>query len=81
MKDRAYRRWRRALRIRKVERIEKEQRRMGSGVVIEHWRGYSVHESAARRVDNMTVCSESCCGNPRKHFGQLTVQERRMEGA
>lgn len=24
-------------------------------------------------------CSGPCCGNPRRHFGKLTVQERRQE--
>lgn len=23
------------------------------------------------------ICSEACCGNPRKWFGELTVQERK----
>jgi len=81
MKGRAYRRWRRALKIRKAERIKKENRQLGSGRVIEHWRGYTVHEAAARRADNMSVCSNFCCGNPRKHFGQRTVQEQRMGGS
>ncbi len=24
-------------------------------------------------------CSGPCCGNPRKHFGEKTIQERRQE--
>ena len=28
-------------------------------------------------ADNMQLCSCYMCGNPRKHFGELTVQERR----
>ena len=26
-----------------------------------------------------TLCSCWMCGNPRKHFGKATIQERRME--
>lgn len=28
-------------------------------------------------ADNPTVCSGPCCGNPRRWFGELTIQERR----
>jgi hypothetical protein len=37
-----------------------------------------IKEIAAKMADNMKVCSSYCCGNPRKHFNELTVQERRM---
>ena len=26
-------------------------------------------------------CSSFCCGNPRKHFGQKTVQEKKFDDA
>lgn len=29
-------------------------------------------------VDTPTVCSCWMCGNPRRYFGELTIQERRM---
>jgi len=35
-------------------------------------------ESAAKIADNLKLCSKSCCGNPRKHFNELTIQERRI---
>ncbi len=34
-------------------------------------------KSASYMADNMQSCSCYMCGNPRKHFGELTVQERR----
>lgn len=24
-------------------------------------------------------CSDMCCGNPRRHFGEITIQEKRQE--
>jgi hypothetical protein len=32
---------------------------------------------AAKLADHLAHCSLSCCGNPRRWFGQLTMQERR----
>jgi hypothetical protein len=32
-------------------------------------------------ADNNTVCSCWMCGNPRKYFGQLTVQEKKANQA
>jgi hypothetical protein len=28
--------------------------------------------------DDLTSCSGVCCGNPRRHFGDITIQERRF---
>ena len=30
-----------------------------------------------RLANNLTPCSCSMCGNPRRHFGKRTVQERK----
>ncbi len=40
---------------------------------------FPVKEFVGYMADNMAVCSNYCCGNPRKHFGELTIQERRYE--
>lgn len=31
----------------------------------------------ARFADSPTLCSGPCCGNPRRWFGEKTIQERR----
>jgi hypothetical protein len=36
-------------------------------------------ERANRECDIRTPCSCSMCGNPRKHFNELTMQEKRGE--
>jgi len=38
---------------------------------------YPAKEFAKHMADNMQICSCYCCGNPRKYFDELTVQERR----
>ncbi len=30
-------------------------------------------------VDTPCICSCTMCGNPRKHFGEKTIQEKRVE--
>lgn len=30
-------------------------------------------------ADNITVCSCWMCGNPRRHYRELTIQERRAD--
>jgi len=40
-------------------------------IVKERW------EIAMRIYRNRKPCSNCCCGNPRRHFGKLTLQERR----
>lgn len=32
----------------------------------------------ARVVDTPHPCSKECCGNPRRHFGERTLQEQRF---
>ena len=31
-------------------------------------------------ADNFCLCSNNCCGNPRRHFGEVTLQEKRFVG-
>jgi hypothetical protein len=33
---------------------------------------------AARHADNLTVCSCHMCGNPRKHYDEITMQEKKF---
>lgn len=43
----------------------------------EQWLARTVRISAAHG----TLCSCYMCGNPRRHFGELTIQERRADSA
>ena len=45
------------------------------------WPGFPDWEAAARRmlISGKLPCSCPMCGNQRRHFGQLTVQERRAD--
>jgi len=36
-----------------------------------------IRAHAVRNAHNAAKCSCAACGNPRRHFGHLTVQERR----
>ncbi len=29
------------------------------------------------RINTPVLCSGPCCGNPRRHFGELTIQEKK----
>jgi len=45
-----------------------------------YWFGHEIKHTP--RQSGMVIatpccCSNNCCGNPRKHFNQLTIQERR----
>jgi hypothetical protein len=46
---------------------------------------YFVFTATARQRGMMArtpkLCSRYCCGNPRRHFGERTVQERRWLAA
>ena len=35
----------------------------------------------SKAVDTPHPCSGCCCGNPRKHFDSLTIQERKVKEA
>lgn len=73
MKDRK-RGWRRHHRRRMVARAER---------ILRLWWPRDQSEEmllAARRLaDNLAVCSCPACGNPRRHFGQRTLAERRAQ--
>jgi hypothetical protein len=34
---------------------------------------------AVRHADNLTRCSCHMCGNPRKHFNDITIQEKKWQ--
>jgi len=36
------------------------------------------HDKKARAADYLAVCSCAMCGNPRRYFGEKTIQERRF---
>ena len=35
------------------------------------------HDKQAKLADHLAVCSCHMCGNPRKHYGELSMYERR----
>jgi len=35
------------------------------------------HDKNAKLADHLAVCSCMGCGNPRKHYGELSMYERR----
>jgi hypothetical protein len=41
--------------------------------------GPLAHEYAIHNYRDRCPCSCSACGNPRRHFGERTMQERRAE--
>lgn len=44
-----------------------------------HWGGIAGNGKADQVVDTPTPCSCWMCGNPRRYFGEKTIQERRAE--
>ena len=62
MRSRSYRRWRRSVRKRKAAYLAKH---------------VFLAEFDPRRIDLRCKCSCEMCGNPRKHFNELSIQERR----
>nr|WP_322261277.1 hypothetical protein [Brucella pseudintermedia] len=36
------------------------------------------HDKKARAAEYLAVCSCAMCGNPRRYFGEKTIQERRF---
>jgi len=71
LRTRAYRR----------DRLERKKRR-----VLDYYGGWMKQADAAYRARYVGKnagtphpCSCPMCGNPRRHFGERTVQERRME--
>lgn len=39
------------------------------------------HDTCGRTANHLKVCSCHMCGNPRKHWNQLSMQELRAEAA
>lgn len=37
------------------------------------------YDSSGKLANNLTACSCEMCGNPRKHFGEKTIQERKHD--
>jgi hypothetical protein len=69
MKNRAYRRHHAERMIRRAERL------LGSWAKDKDW----VNWSARRWADNLAKCSCESCGNPRRHFNEVTIQEQRAK--
>lgn len=42
-----------------------------------YWFGNHTAQESGMVVSTPCPCSGNCCGNPRKHFNQITVQEKR----
>lgn len=63
-----------AIRRHHTERIKQKVRKM-----LRRW--LPVHKVTDKQVGILTntrcPCSRECCGNPRRHFGELTRQEIR----
>lgn len=36
-------------------------------------------EKVGKYIDTPKQCSAYCCGNPRKHFHEVTIQEKKAE--
>jgi len=66
--------WRRAQRFRIREKAKRILRTWGSPLY-----PYTVEEQVGYMADNMQKCSCYMCGNPRKQFGEKTIQERKQE--
>lgn len=64
--------YRRHHRQRMLERAKRKLRDWGDDPV---W----IEQSALRWADNLAKCSCYMCGNPRRHFNELTFQEQRSK--
>ncbi len=60
----------RAIRRHHYERLKKKRQN--------YWRGILSAERVGFVVNTPHPCSCYLCGNPRKHFGELTIQEIRQ---
>lgn len=56
----------RAWRRQQADRIKRKRRGYRGGHIGHYW-------------DTPAMCSCVMCGNPRRHFGERTIQERRVE--
>ncbi|MDY0143677.1 MAG: hypothetical protein RBR97_17465 [Bacteroidales bacterium] len=71
-------------RLQKAKKIARETFRNYNGVYPEHvdrpqvyQGGLDAHLGLYRKTRK--ICSGPCCGNPRKHFGEKTRQERKSD--
>ena len=55
----------------RLEQADRHAKKRTPISIAENWRRY-------RKVT--AFCSGACCGNPRRHFGKVTIQERRLDG-
>jgi hypothetical protein len=69
-----YKEQKRERRIRDKQRMKAKARR-----VSRLWRSYYDGDSsrAMKHADYLAVCSCSMCGNPRRWFGERTMQEKK----
>lgn len=63
----------RARRIRDKQRMKARARRFAKH------NGWQDIKRAEKHADYIAVCSCTQCGNPRRHFGDLTLAERRVK--
>ena len=68
-RSRAYRRFQQKKRIRKARLIVKQWKKYGSNIPDDHFDKDSNH---------LAKCSCHMCGNPRKHFKEITLNEKRI---
>jgi hypothetical protein len=68
--------------FRRKQKIRHNKR---AGKIIARWNdppSFNVLEEQSKAAEVHCVwCSEACCGNPRKYFGEKTLQERRADEA
>jgi len=65
------------MRGRAIRRFHKERMKRKAawvGRVMWDWQDIP----AGKYADNLAICSCEMCGNPRRHFKELTVQERKQ---
>lgn len=62
-----------------MKNMKRAQRRTDSFRMKERARAIYPWDQKARSADHMANCSCYMCGNPRKHFDQKTMAEKRSE--
>lgn len=61
------------------DRGRAQRRRQDSARMKARSRRIYPHDPKARLADHLAACSCYSCGNPRYHFNELTMQERRAD--
>ncbi len=83
MRDKAFRRWQEEKKKEKVRKYFVCERH-GDGTWFDISRAPAPTDDPAiigAVAHTPAACSCTMCGNPRKHFGDLTIQERKAEEA